>query len=222
MFVSTSSWSSGAVVVERPARVDDDVERLVLDDDELGRIARPLACVGDDGSDRLADEANAPDRKRVVLHMPAGWCRDLEERVGLERDLVAGQRAVDAGQLERGRDVDGGDPGVRVGRTDEVDETHVVPLDVVEEDPLTLHEPTVLLARHALPDESLLEGGRLRGLDRRHGVSLPPTLCTASRMFQYPVQRQRFPCNAILTSSSLGLGFAASSAEALISIPGVQ
>ena len=111
---------------------------------------------------------------------------------------------------------------MRVRRADEVDEAHVVPLDVVEEDPLALHEPAILLARHALADEPLLEGRRLGRLDRGHAVSPPATLCTASTMFQYPVQRQMFPCSAILTSSSLGLGFAASSAAALISIPGVQ
>ena len=171
-------------VVERLPRVDDDVERLVLDDDELGGVARALARVGDDGGDRLADEPRASDRERVVLHVPAGRRRDLEERVGQERDLVPGQRPVDAGQLERGRDVDGGDLGVRVGRADEVDEAHVVPLDVVEEDALALHEPAILLARHALADEPLLEGGRLGGLDGGHAASPPPTLCTASTMFQ--------------------------------------
>jgi len=41
-------------------------------------------------------------------------------------------------------------------------------------------------------------------------------------MFQYPVQRQMFPWSATLTASSVGLGFSASSADALISIPGVQ
>ena len=46
------------------------------------------------------------DRERVVLDVPAGRRRDLEERVGLRRDLVAGQRPVDAVELERLRDVD--------------------------------------------------------------------------------------------------------------------
>ena len=209
-------------VVQGLPCVDDDVERLVLDHDELGGVACALARVGDHGGDGLTDEPCATHRERVVLHVPAGRRRDLEERVRLQRDLVPGQRAVHAGQLERGRDVDGCDLGVRIRRPDEVDEAHVVPLDVVEEDPLALHQPAILLARHALADEALLEGGRLGGLDGGHAVSPPATLCTASTMFQYPVQRQRFPCSAILTSFSLGLGFAASSAAALISIPGVQ
>ena len=49
-----------------------------------------------------------------------------------------------------------------------------------------------------------------------------PAATTASTMFQYPVQRQMLPWSATLTSSSLGLGFSASNAVALMSIPGVQ
>ena len=91
-----------------------------------------------------------------------GRRRELEERIGEDRDLVAGQRPVDAVELERLRDVDGLDARVRVRRADEVDEAHLVPLDVVEEDALALDEPLVLLARDALADEAAL---RLAFLD---------------------------------------------------------
>ena len=64
--------------------------------------------------------------------------------------------------------------------------------------------------------------GGLGGLDGVTLPLLPDALDTASTMFQYPVQRQMFPCSATLISSSVGLGFSASSAVALISIPGVQ
>jgi hypothetical protein len=43
-----------------------------------------------------------------------------------------------------------------------VDETHLVPLDVVEEDSFALDEPLVLFAREVLPDEA---GLRLALLD---------------------------------------------------------
>ena len=49
-----------------------------------------------------------------------------------------------------------------------------------------------------------------------------PAATTASTMFTYPVQRQMLPWIATRTSSSDGVGFDASSAVALISIPGVQ
>ena len=55
------------VGVLRLARVDERVERLVVDLDELGRVARELARLGDDGDDRLADVAHLADRERVVL-----------------------------------------------------------------------------------------------------------------------------------------------------------
>ena len=96
----------GRAVLERLAGVDDDVERLVLDLDELRGVARELARLGDDGRDRLADVAHLADGERVVLDLPAGVGCDLEERVGEDRDLVARQRPVDARERERGADVD--------------------------------------------------------------------------------------------------------------------
>ena len=173
----------GRAVLERLPRVHHDLERVVVDDDELGGVSGELARLGNDGRDGLADVAHLADRERVVLHASARLGGDLEERIGEDRDLVAGQRPVDAGQLECGADVDGLDPRVRVRRAHEVEVAHPVPLDVVEEDALPLDEPPVLLARDALPDEPLLEGrGLFRGGDA-HAAPFP-TATTASTMFQ--------------------------------------
>src|SRR6185312_14890976 len=124
---------------------------------------------------------------------------------------------------EGGRDVDGEDPPVRVRRADEVEVAHPVPLDVVEEEALSLDEPAILLARDALAREALLDrrGGGGLGFGGRHADPFPAAT-TASTMFQYPVQRQMLPWSAIFTSSSVGLGFCSRRAVALISIPGVQ
>ena len=111
---------------------------------------------------------------------------------------------------------------MRVRRADEVEVAHPVALHVVEEDALPLDEPAILFPRDVLPDEAFLEGGRALGLDGGHACPPVPAARTASTMFQYPVQRQMFPCSATLTSSSVGLGFCSSSAVALISMPGVQ
>ena len=46
-------------------------QRLVVDLDELGRVARELARLGDDDRDRVADEAHAADGERVVLDLVA-------------------------------------------------------------------------------------------------------------------------------------------------------
>ena len=189
--------------------------------DELRGVAGELPGLGDDRDDRLTDVAHLADGERVVLHAPSRLGGDLEERVGQDRDLVARQRPVDAGQLERGADVHRLDPRMRVRRAHEVEVAHPVPLDVVEVDSLALDEAPVLLSRDALADEPLLESRGLLARGDAHADAFPAAT-TASTMFQYPVHRQMFPWSAILTSSSLGLGLSASSAVALISIPGVQ
>ena len=156
----------GRPVGERLARVDDDLERVVVDHHELGRVAGQLAGLGDDGDDGLAEIAHLADGERVVLDVAAGRSGDLEERIGQDRHLVARQRPEHAGKLERGGDVDRGDRGVRVRRAHEVQVAHPLALDVVEEDALALDEPPVLLARDALTDRSSLRQGSGLGLDR--------------------------------------------------------
>ena len=212
----------GRVRLERLARVDDDVERLVVDPHELGGVARELARLGDDGDDRLADVAHLADGERVVLDVPAGRGGDLEERVGLQRDLVARQRPVHAGQLERRAHVDRGDARVRVRRAHEVDVAHPVPLDVVEELALPLDEPAVLLARHALADEALLER---RGVGLDGGHAAPPLPDGHDRFDDVPVPGAAADV-ALERDLDLVLGRATGcssrSAVALISIPGVQ
>ena len=90
----------------RLPRVDERLERLVVDLDELGGVAGELSRLGDDRDDRLADVAHLADGERVVLDVRARRARDLEERVGQRRDLFAGQRAVDAVDRLGRRDVD--------------------------------------------------------------------------------------------------------------------
>ena len=180
-----SSWIAGTPSSRAWRASVIGVDRLVLDLDELGRVARELARLGDDGDDRLADVAHLADREREVLQVRAGHRRDLEERIGQRRDLFAGQRPVDARGRLGLRDVDRGDVRVRVRRAHEVDVAHAVPLDVVDEDALPLDETLVLLARDALALPLL--GGRLDldrlGCDGRCFGHSEAAL-TASKMFQ--------------------------------------
>ena len=171
------------VRLECATGVHHDLERLVVDHHELRRITGELSCLGDDGGDRLADVPRLADRKRVVLDLAARVGGDLEERVGEERDLVAGERPVHAGKLERGAHIDRGDLRVRVRRAHEVQVAHPVPLDVVEEETLALNEPVVLLAGDAQPDRAPLESGHV-GLGRGHAAPPLPASTTASTMFQ--------------------------------------
>ena len=169
------------LVLQRFLGVDEHGKLVVLDLDQLGSVARELARRCGDRGDRLAHVPNAAHRERVVLDVPSRLDGHLEERVRVDRDLVARERPVHAVELERLRDVDRDDLRVRVRRADEVDVAHPMPADVVEERALTLDEAPILLARDRLPDEPLLE--RLRGLadGRRH--RLPPAATTASTMF---------------------------------------
>ena len=77
------------LVLQRLLGVDEHGERVVLDLDQLGGVARELARRGADRGDRLAHVPHAADRERVVLDVPARLDRHLEERVGVDRDLVA-------------------------------------------------------------------------------------------------------------------------------------
>ena len=177
----------GNVVLLRLARVRDRRQRLVLDLDELAGVARELARLGHDGDHGLADEARPPDGEGVVLHVRAGRRGDLEERVGEDRHLVAGERPVHARSLERLRDVDRADLRVRVRRADEPDVAHPVALHVVDEHALTLDEPPVLLARRRDAHEPLL-----RGLDvLTDGAAHASTSASV------------FPCDAATTASTM-------------------
>ena len=174
------------LVLHRLARIDEHLERLVFDLHELGGVAGELPRPGADRGHRLAHESHRADGERVVLDVRARRDRHLEERIGLDRDLVARQRPVDTVERERRRDVDGDDLGVGVRRADEVDVAHAVPADVVEEDPLALDEPTVFLARNRLADVPLLQLDRRgRRLGRAHAFAhdFAPADTIASTMF---------------------------------------
>ena len=162
------------LVLQRLLAVEHVRHRVVVDLDQLGSVPRELAGPRDDRRDGVADVAHAADGERVVLDVRPGGRRKLEERIGEDRDLVARERSVDTVELERLRDVDRLDAGVRVRRAHEVDEPHLVPLDVVEEHALALDEPLVLLARNVLADEAglrlaLLDDEGTLGSDSRLG-----------------------------------------------------
>ena len=70
------------LLLGRPLGVDDGLERLVLDDDRLGRAPRLLGMLGGDERDRLAVVADAVDREhRLVAELePVGLARPGRRR----------------------------------------------------------------------------------------------------------------------------------------------
>ena len=161
------------VLVERMLRVDDDGERLVLDLDELGGVARELARARGDHGHGIPQVAHLAHGEGVVLDLGARGDRELEERIGEGGHLLADEHAVDAFERLGRRNVDARDRRVRVRRAHEVDVADLVPADVVDEDSLPLYEPLVLLARNALAGEALLRGLDLLGRSRRHADTSP-------------------------------------------------
>ena len=73
------------LVLERLLGVDEDGQRVVVDLDQVGRVARELTRRRADGGDRLAHVSHPADGERVVLDVPAGLHGHLEERVRVDR-----------------------------------------------------------------------------------------------------------------------------------------
>src|SRR5262249_27225945 len=124
------------------------------------------------------------NREREIFDLVAGRRRQLEERIRLRGDLVRRERAVDAFERLRLRDVDRDDARVRVRRADEVDVAHPVRLDVVGEHALALQEAAVLLARDRGAGVADLQLGRLLGEGLRLAHAWPSAaVLIASTMF---------------------------------------
>ena len=105
-------------VLEGGLGADDRGQRVVVDDDELGRVDALLARLAQHDGHRLADEAHPVGGQRRTRALRV----ELDER-GRNRDVEVGrgERTDDARCGRGGRDVDPGDPGVRHGRTDEAE-----------------------------------------------------------------------------------------------------
>ena len=96
------------VGVERAARVDDGLERFVLDVDQLERVAGRVVVVGDDERDLLALEAHLVGREH---RLPVGRHR-RHPRHPPRLEVAPRDDRVDPRQRQRRRGVDRDDPGV--------------------------------------------------------------------------------------------------------------
>ena len=141
-----SSRISGASRIERRAGVDDDRERLVLDVDQLQRVARRVAVVGDHERDLLALEADLVGREhRLRVAATASASR----RASRASRSAPGDDGVDLRVLERGGGVDRHDPGVGERAAQDRAVQHARQLHVVDERALAADEARVLLAAQA-------------------------------------------------------------------------
>ena len=101
----------------RALRVDDRLERLVVDADPLGGAARLLGMLGGDDRDRLAEVADALEGEHRLV-------AELEPVALLARDVLVREHGVDAGHAGRRGRVDRADERVRVRAADGVAPEH--------------------------------------------------------------------------------------------------
>ncbi len=137
--------------------VRDRRQRLVLDLDELRCVLCRRAGLGHDDRDAVAGEAHPVGRERqmldeldVVRHGP-----EAGQATGpCVLELAAGEGGDDTLRLARLRDVDAGDPRVRIRAADDVRPDHPGRTQVVDVATLAGEEPRVLLAQDGLSDRS--------------------------------------------------------------------
>ncbi len=159
--------------------VENRVENVVLDLDELGRPFGGALVSGHDGRHLLADEPDPVGGEgRSVLHIQAEAEGEVRSRHHLDH----------TGDRRRFRRVDAHDPGVGVGRLDDLGVEEVGP-DVRE----------------------LIIRSRFEGTDTHDATSPAAAASTASMIGSYPVQRQRLPASACWTSCRVGDGLSRSS-----------
>ncbi len=162
------------LLLGRALGVDDGLERLVLDDDRLGRAARLLGMLGGDERDRLAVVADAVDREhRLVGEL---------EPVGLRaRDVGVREHGVDAGHRRAPSQMSiDAIARVRVRAAQRVAPEHPGRAEVARVRELAVH-----LRRHVRPRDD--------GRDARPRASVPAAVwtvvtaraaaCTASKIF---------------------------------------
>ena len=115
--------------VQRGLRIDGDRQRVVVDDDRLGRVDRGGLGLRDDHRDGVADEVHraagerGPRARRVQLH---------ERGDGGQREVVGREDGDDAGHRQRVGRVDRADGGVGDRRTDERELQRAVDRQVVD------------------------------------------------------------------------------------------
>ena len=170
-------------VRERGLGVADDRKGVVVDEHEVGAVARDVAVVRDHDRDGLADVADLVPREQRLLglaHVRAGRVGGAED-ARRRRQGGVGQHAVDARQGLRRRDVDALHLRVAERRAHEHRVQHAGQAQVVDVAALARHELAVLLAQDGLADPA---AGL--PLDSRHGQLLAiwsAALRTAATMF---------------------------------------
>ena len=141
------------LVAEALLRIDDDRQRVVLDDDELGGVGGLVAVFGDDGDHGLADVAHGADRDEGTAHRLGEARIDVrcEPELG---EVVADEHGDHARSRLRVVDVDRDDPSVRFGRADVGEPRGVLEREVIDVRAADGQHPCVFDPLHAVAEDA--------------------------------------------------------------------
>ena len=146
----------------RQLGIDDHGQRIVVDDDRVGRVAGDVAIGGHHHRHRLAGVTHHVDRHGAVIGR--GERRADRHRREQRRDLRAGEHRFDALHRLGGAGVDGRDAAMGDVAALERQMTHAGDLDVVDVGAAALDEARILAALDALADELRQDGCGGHGL----------------------------------------------------------
>src|SRR6266436_5025720 len=142
--------------------------------DQLAGVFRNVAAVGDHNGHRLADIAGAIDGNRVIGDWRLHDARHWSDKRG---DILAGDDVADARQLQRVRNIDVDDTGVRMLRAEnggETDTSHR--REVVNKARTPSEERLILFARHGRADPPARCDSDCRQQNTAHLLSaIPPS-----------------------------------------------
>ncbi len=144
-----------SAVRERGLRVDDRLERLVVDLDELGRVLGERAALGEDDGDAVACVPHLVRRERPVeglLRVLGDEPDARQRRLPVVGEVGAAESGHDALGLERLGDVNALDARVGEGAADDHGPDHAGQVEVVDVAGLAGEELGVLLAGDGLTD----------------------------------------------------------------------
>ena len=127
--------------------IDDRVQFGVLDLHSFGGIVGEARGFCHHGRYRLTLVADLGDGHGIIADFAARIGTDLDERLGLGGNLLAGNRADHAGNLFGGRGIDADDLRVRVRRTHKTQIQHFAQLDVVGELAAAAQQTVLFFAR---------------------------------------------------------------------------
>jgi hypothetical protein len=201
--------------VERRFEIDDSVDRLHIHDYVLERVLGHVAAFSHHHDNRLANMTDfvpgQRDLRACMKNEPLNWRGRHEERPGLPvvAQISGGVNGHDPGFPTGCGDIDPSEAAVRVIASHEAHVQHSRQLDIIDEKRPAGQQPRIFVSDNPLTDVAW-----------RHRLCV--TRLTASTMFWYPVQRQRFPDSVSRISGSLGCGWSLSRATSVMRMPGVQ